>query len=29
MRLRPADSLDVELLMDAEAYTAHVAAEDH
>ena len=29
MRLRPADRLDVELLMDAEAYTAHVAAEDH
>jgi glycine cleavage system H protein len=29
MRLRPADILDVEQLMDAEAYTAHVAAEDH
>lgn len=29
MRLRPADSLDVEQLMDAEAYTAHVAAEEH
>ena len=29
MRLRPADCLDVEHLMDAEAYTAHVAAEDH
>ncbi len=29
MRLRPADSLDVEQLMDAETYTAHVAAEEH
>ncbi len=29
MLLRPADSLDVEQLMDAEAYTAHVAAEEH
>ena len=29
MRIKPADSLDVEQLMDAEAYTAHVAAEDH
>lgn len=29
MRLRPADSIDVEQLMDAEAYTAHVAAEEH
>jgi len=29
MRIKPADSLDVEQLMDAESYTAHVAAEDH
>jgi glycine cleavage system H protein len=29
MRLRPADSLEVEQLMDAEAYTAHVASEEH
>ena len=29
MRLRPADMLEVEQLMDAEAYTAHVAAEEH
>jgi glycine cleavage system H protein len=29
MRIKPADILDVELLMDAETYTAHVAAEDH
>lgn len=29
IRIKPADSLDVEQLMDAEAYTAHVAAEDH
>jgi len=29
MRLKPADSLEVEHLMDADAYTAHVASEDH
>lgn len=29
LRIKPADSLDVDLLMDADAYTAHVAAEDH
>ncbi len=29
MRLKPADDLEIEQLMDADAYTAHVASEDH
>ncbi len=29
MRLKPADDLEIEQLMDADAYTAHVASEEH
>jgi len=29
MRLKPADGLEIEQLMDADAYTAHIASEDH
>jgi glycine cleavage system H protein len=29
MRLKPADDLEIDLLMSADAYTDHVASEDH
>lgn len=29
MRLKPADDLEIDLLMDADAYMAHIASEDH
>ena len=29
MRLKPADDLEIDLLMNADAYTDHVASEDH